>query len=408
MKSDTRKRTLQIKNVILLKVLLISFAFFFSFQNCDSGAPPANKVTVQSYPDPAPSIQINIVCPLSVVANISNSCSATATGTLQSGYWTINGTKQANPPGVVLPASFAFSQPIGSYTIQAVGLDAQNNSFYSNSQIVQVNAAAAASVSISCPSATVSMGLSLACTAVTTGAISSGYWTLDGVKILGSDNQLAFNYSPPSSGNHILRGVVQDAQSNIYFSNQLTINTPVASAGTLAITCPASVQAPADGLCSAVASVTLTSISWTVNSGIPEVGSIVTPLQHTWTSPPAGTYSIQAVALDSSGKSIASNRQTVTVIPQASPSISISCPTSVAVNTMASCTASANASSILNLSQPYYWTVNGTQDSAHISTFNPSWSITPAMSGMQYTIQFVGFDLAGNFIKSNAIVVNVH
>lgn len=175
------------------------------------------SVVVTSATMTPPAATLTIVCPAKIAAGGSGTCGSISNSTLVSFYWTVNGVKQSGSDGLTM---YTWSNiPVGTYKVQAIAQTLAGAIVKSGEFLVDV--AAPLPLSITCPP-TVYVGDSAICTATATIALASGFWTLDGVKIQGSDNLLTLNSGVLTAANiglFSVQGVGFDAHGTKYLSN---------------------------------------------------------------------------------------------------------------------------------------------------------------------------------------------
>jgi len=195
----------------------------------------SNEVIVTVTP---PSIAVQ--CPSPVVEGYNVTCIVTLTGRFTSYYWTLDGTKvEGNDNRTTATATNIGLPPNGpNYKVKVIGLSAAGATVASNEFLVSVTPSSTnpnlnmGPFTINCPLYN-EVGDNISCTAKSgTESIASGYWTLDGTKIEGSDDLITLTArNAPTVGIWGVRAVGYNLAGTLFNSNPFTIQVKAPVAG---------------------------------------------------------------------------------------------------------------------------------------------------------------------------------
>ncbi len=335
----------------------------------------------------APTVAINCSSDQIFVGQ-SVTCSANITGSIVSGYWSVDG-KQIS--GSSSTAYTWKNIPVGTYVVQATIVDNVGKEITSNAVSVTVGSPR---VTISCPS-TVLIGSEVSCHANVEGQIESGYWVVNNMRVQNSDGMAIYTWKNVPAGVYEVHGMYKDSFGKEYSTNSVKVTVSnVAQSASVIISCPSSAYAGDSVQCRATVLGSFVSGGWKVNGAI--VGKCDNLLVCDWGSTPAGSYTVQGYIVDGSGNHFVSNSVSVTV---KEPSVSIVCPTNLQSGDHATCSAS-----VMGPIKSGHWTVDGkvVLDSANMASY--TWSNVPAGS---YKVQGVIVNKLGQTITSNSVSVVV-
>jgi len=389
------------------------------------GVSPNITVTVNAAPSvgltaPVGGTTILIGTPTAVTASASATTpGATITGVQFFANGVSLGTSAAAPYSVSWTPSSA-----GTVMLTAIATDSLGDQSTSAPVSVTISAGSSATtppgVALSSPlaSATYSVGNPITVAASASlggsGVVTGVQFFVNGVSI-GSTSSLPFSisYTPTAAGSYSFTAVATDSSGNTTTSPAVVITVAAAGAPAVAITAPtAGTVLPVNVLqtISATASSatgSIASVQFFANST--SVGTVtVFPFQTGWTPTSPGTYTLTAVATDSSGRQTTSSPVTVTATAGGVPTVSITSPTSgTSISLGSGVTLAANALAAIGSIAKVQFFANSIPITGGTLT-SPPYSVNwvPGGSGV-FVITAVATDTIGNSTTSAAVTVIV-
>ena len=378
----------------------------------------SSGVTVSVTSGTAPTV--SVTAPAQLAAGSSATISATATagassGTIASVQFFANGLSIGSD--TTFPYSISFSPAAtGTYAITAVATDTLGNQATSTASNVVVAAnVAPTAVAITSGSASFALGATSNLTATATdsdGSIASVRFLIDGVTLgTATTSPYTMAWTPTTAGTYAQTVIATDnlgatttsAAVNVTVtagnSPTITITSPTAG-GALAVNAPATISATASGATSAL---TIASVQFFAN-GVSLGTDTVFPYTATFLPTAIGSYTLKAVATDSSGNQ-SSTSVTVTVQANAAPSgVAVTSPAAgatpgVGVATTITASATDTDGTIASVQFLANGTVVGTATS---SPYSVSW--TPTINGT-YALKVIATDNLGATTTSSTVSV---
>lgn len=238
--------------------------------------------------------RVAITCPRTTLAGNSVTCTASGSGAILSGHWTVSNVPYAacnNQPTCAFVGLTA-----GDHAIQAVA-QAPARVSSSNVSIVSVVSNPASTVSIWCPGS-MPTGGTAQCIFDVDGIFGSSYWTVNGARLASCDNQPACTGLVLQPGSYDVNAVVQMAAGVVVSSTARISVTGVLPP--LSATCAKTATCGPTAVCEALAAVPVTELFWLVN------GSRYLPCDNqarcSGDDLPLGTYIVQAVGRTATGE----------------------------------------------------------------------------------------------------------
>ena len=310
-----------------------------------------NPITV-SLTSPTSGTTIAAPATLTLMAN-ATSQNTTITGII---YYDTNWTLIGQSPGA--PFSFTWSNiPVGTHNITAYAYDSLGNSNYSAPVSISVVNSVPPMVSLTSPTngttlaAPATLTLSADATSTTSSIAKVDFY--NGATLLGTSTTAPYNYnwSNVPAGAYNLTAIATDNLGAATTSSAVNINVVSDVPPTVSLTSPAN-----GATATAPASFTLTANATDADGSIAKVDfyngatllgtATAVPYSYAWSSVPAGTYSLTAIATDNLGAATTSSAVNVSVAPSAPPLVSLTAPLNGATaNAPGSFILSANASS---------------------------------------------------------------
>lgn len=248
------------------------------------------------------------------------------------------------------------------------------------------------------------------------GSISQVAFTANG-QIVANLTKYPYNtdaWVPVSLGTYTITAKVTDNDGNTVTSTPVIvqISDAGASATHVALTAPANgtvltAGAPVTLSANASDDVSINSVEFFINGQLAPNGKITaSPYNLTWTPVSAGTYSIVARATDNVGNQVISSANTVTVIPNQPPSVTLTAPSSaVTLPNGTALALGANATDIDGTVTSVIFLANGIQiASAGSAPYTGTW--LPSAAGT-YNIIARATDNSGNVTDTAAVAVTV-
>ena len=309
----------------------------------------------------------------------------------------------------------------GSYAISAVATD--NLGATTTSAVVTVTAAGgtAPTVSIGSPSnlATIAVGSANTVTATASAnaagaTIASVQFFANGVS-LGTDTTFPYSatFTPTATGTFVLTAVAADTAGNQATSSTVTVTVSANAAPTVAITAPATLSTIAvnsvntiTATATAVAPATIASVQFFAN-GVSLGTDNTFPFTAPWTPVTTGSYTLTAVATDTTGIQTTSAPVSITVSAGTAPAVSITSPASAAVipvNTTQTISATATAVSPATIASVQFFANGVSLGTDNTFPYTATWS--PVSLGA-FSLTAVATDTAGNITTSTAVGVTV-
>ncbi len=366
-----------------------------------------------------------------VASGSSNTLSASATSVL-AGSTIASVQFFANGVAVGTDSSFPYTAvwsptAIGSYAITAIATDTAGNQGSSSSVNVSVAANAAPTVAISAPSAGAALPIGAAATisaaaADADGSVASVQFfiaTNGGVAVaLSTDTTAPFTatFTPATTATYILSAVATDNMGATTTSAGISVTTSIGLAPSVTITSPlAAIGIPVNATTSVTAQATaaagtIASVQFFANGVSLGIDTSV-PYAVAWVPAANGSYSLTAVATDTTGNATTSAAVVVSVAANVAPSVSISAPAGgavvgVGVATTVSASAADGDGSIASV-QFFVTKGSGAPVSLGTSTtapFSVAW--TPNLAGA-YGLTALAMDNLGVTTTSAVVAVTV-
>ncbi len=302
------------------------------------GSGPANTPPQVSLTSPQSGAKFNLGVPITFTANASDPGGSVAKVEFLMNGTTVIGTDNTAPYSVSWTPGGA-----ANYTISARATDNQGLSTTSTVIAVSVTSTnTPPQITLNSPlnSAKVNLGTPVTITATASdpgGSITKVDFLMNGVSVIGSDNTAPYTmtWTPGSVGTYNISARATDntGLTTTTTTAAVTVLVPSAQAPVVNFTSPAngaSYQAGANVAMTATASDPDGSVvKVEFYQGNTLLGSDATsPYQFTWNAPPAGNYSLKAVAIDNAGLKTTSSVVAISVKsnqPQA-PVVSVTSP----------------------------------------------------------------------------------
>lgn len=241
-----------------------------------------------------------------------------------------------------VPYSFSWlPTSAGSYTVTAVATDNVGNVVSSAGRIVTVQSAAAPTVVLTGPldGQTFLVGSPVQVSASATaaaGVIAQVEFLVNGASLVGPNNPdlvapFATTWIPTAAGNYTFAAVATDTAGQSTISSQVTVIVQPNAAPAVSMVSPTSGTVLTAGtpitLIGAATDTdgTVTSVSFLAN-GLLVGTSTQPPYSFAWTPGAAGTYALEARAVDNSGNVTGSTAVNVTVVSNGAPTVTITSP----------------------------------------------------------------------------------
>jgi hypothetical protein len=303
-----------------------------------SGAAPTVSLTSPATTPSSAAVNSTVV----LAANATDSDGSVVSVTFLSNGLPLPGAAGSENPDTVAPYRYTFTPTSpGRYEIVARAIDNLGNVTDSATKVLNANIGTPPTVSITSPSngATIPAGLPVTITANASdqdGSVASVTFYQNGAQIGGPDTQAPYSatFTPSSGGQYTLVAVAQDNSGNLVESAPVVVTVP-STAVTATVVSPVGGSSFTLGTpviltatAGTTAGSTVTSIRFEVNNQT--LGAPITTAPYTTSFLPSalGSYSVRAVATDSSGNTGVSPPVVFTVqSPVGSPpSISLSQP----------------------------------------------------------------------------------
>ncbi|MBI5768012.1 MAG: PD40 domain-containing protein [Verrucomicrobia bacterium] len=319
---------------------------------------------------------------------------------------------------IAIPSDADTTTSLGNTTTNLINADtnAKRDVFLHDRRINALpSTATLPTVTITSPgsggSALVNSAISLTASATTTtGVISSVQFFVNGTSV-GTSSIFPYTatWTPTAVGTYTLSALTTDSFGNIGVSSNLSVTINAApSVGITAPTAGTLVSVNVARTVSASASATtpgatISSVQFYAN-GVSIGTDTTSPYSVSWTPATSGTYSLTAVATDSS--SVQTTSAAVSVSAGTAPSVSITSPaTSSTVSVNSTQTILASASSTNGTIASVQFFANGVSlGTDSVFPFTATW--TPASTGL-YSLTAIATDNVGNTTTSSIISVTV-
>ena len=241
-----------------------------------------------------------------------------------------------------VPYSFSWlPTSAGSYTVTAVATDNVGNVVSSAGRTVTVQSAAAPTVALTGPlnGQTFLVGSPVQVSASATaaaGVIARVEFLVNGASLIGPNNPdlvapFVTTWIPTAAGNYTFAAVATDTAGQSTISSQVTVTVQPNAAPAVSMVSPTSGTALTAGTpITLIGSATdtdgtVTSVSFLAN-GLLVGTSTQPPYSFAWTPGAAGTYVLEARAVDNSGNVTGSTAVNVTVVSNGAPTVAITSP----------------------------------------------------------------------------------
>jgi len=302
----------------------------------------------------------------------------------------------------------------GNYSLTAKAYGSNNNVGTSAPVTFTVNGLPTVSLTANSYAATAPAGFTLTASAAEPYGTISQVEFFNGSTLLGTTttSPYTYNWNNVPAGTYNLTAQAFDNDKNTVTSIPVTIVVNGAGLPAVTITSPsnnASYTLPATIILTASASSANATISKVAfYSGATLLGTATSsPYTYTWSNMAAGTYSITAVATDSTGAMSTSAAESITINPHIAPTVSITSPGNNAsytapANITLTATASATNATISKVSFYNGTTLLGT------ATSSPYTYIWTNVSAGNYSLTAIATDSAGATGTSSAVSIAVN
>ena len=317
----------------------------------------------------------------------------------------------------------------GSHMLDAVARDAAGNKTTSAAVTVTVSNSSGdttpPTVSMTAPTngATVSGSVAVTANASDNVGVAGVQFQLDGANLGAEDTaspySISWDTTAASNGSHTLTAVARDAAGNRTTSSPVSVTVSNSSADTtpptVAMTAPSNGSTVAGSItvsANASDNVAVAGVQFQLNGANLGAEDTAAPYSITWntTTVANGSYTLDAIARDSSGNRTTSASVTVTVSNNSSdttpPTVSMTAPANGA-SVSGSVTVAANASDNVGVAGVQFQLDGanlGTEDTA--APYSISWDTTTTANG-SHTLTAVARDAAGNRTTSSPVTVTV-
>ena len=284
---------------------------------------------------------------------VGNPITVAATAALGSGLFVgveffANGVSLGSVKVAPFSVTFTPNAP-GTYVFTALGTDSSGNTVTTTPVTVSVVVPTGPTVAISSPANNASLPVNVPQTVtVIAGSSSASLTSVDvtanGVS-LGPKNSFpyVFSWTPASEGTFVLIAVATDSQGTVSRSIPITVKVAAAAPPTVSLTSPLAGSSYPVGnpvtltanASSPAAGITIASVQF-FDNGASLGTKTSSPYTLTWLPTVAGSYSLSAIATDTSGAQATSAPVAVTIGLNAPPTISLTSPSSAATYALGS------------------------------------------------------------------------
>ena len=382
------------------------------------GSGPVNTAPQVSLTSPQSGTKFNLGAPITITANASDPGGSVSKVEFLMNGTTVIGTDNTAPYSVTWTPSGAANYNISARATDNLGMSTTTPLIAVS--VVSTNTPPQVTLNSPLNGAKVNLGTPVTISATASdpgGSISKVDFLMNGVSVIGTDNTAPYSmtWTPGSAGTYNISARATDNTGLITTTTSATVTIVVPSTQAPVV----NFTSPANGATyQAGANVPMTATASDPDGSVVKVefyqgntllGSDATsPYQFTWNAPPAGTYSLRAVAIDNAGLKTTSSTVSVTVKsnqPQP-PVVSITSPAANATFKIGDkVTIQASASDPDGSIVQVRFFVGSTQVAFdNVAPFSHVWTATTAGT---FAISAAATDNGGQITTSSAVSIKV-